>query len=82
MSEVERAVEVLELRIAELKLKPGAKLALIAPEAWTPRDIARFQEYAREVFKAHNYDFELLCFPHGVELAVITPAGGFTDVEG
>lgn len=77
MDEIERAFEVIEIKIGELKLKPGAKLCAIVPLSWTPRQIAMYQAYANEAFKQRGYDFELLCFPHGFELFTISPAGGF-----
>jgi hypothetical protein len=51
---------------------------MIAPENWVPRDIGRFSQYANAVFKERNYGFQLIIFPFGSELAVVTPDGGFT----
>lgn len=78
-SEIEAAVKAVEIKIAELNLKPGSKLAMIAPESWTPYQIARFQHHADEVFKARGYEFELLVFPPGSELLSVSPSGGFEE---
>jgi hypothetical protein len=78
MSDEEKAFKAVELKIGELKIPPGSHLAMIAPEDWAPRDIGRFSHYANAVFEERNYGFQLIIFPFGSELAVVTPDGGFT----
>lgn len=74
--EIEIVAKAVEVKLIELNLKPGAKLAMIAPEDWTPRQIALFGEYFNAALKFKGYNFELLIFPHGSELLSVTPSGG------
>ncbi len=77
MTEVDKAYETIELKIIELKIKPGSKLAMICPENWTPQNCHQFAQYANEMFKFRGYSFELIVFPHGTELFVVSPDAGF-----
>jgi hypothetical protein len=76
MTDVKQVVEVLEFKITELQLKPGSKLAMIAPEDWSPMQIARFAD-AIGPYMRERHGFDLIVFPHGTELVVVAPSGGF-----
>lgn len=73
----EEAYKAVELKIIELNLKPGSKLAMICPEDWSPLTIVKFCAFANEEFKQRGWGFELICFPHGTELFSISPTGSF-----
>lgn len=77
MTDVAETIKVIELQIQKLDLKPGDKLAIIAPEEWNARQIYMYSVYLDEYLKKNNKDLEVIVFPFGVELCIVHPTGGF-----
>ncbi len=79
MVEANEVVKAIELQIQKLDLKPGDKLAIIAPEDWNPRQIYMYSAYLDQWLKDNKKDIEILVFPYGVELCIVHPTGGFEE---